>query len=131
MGIECADSHARAVIDSGGGEDCSTTWRISPRNREGRRAARRARPNAPGLPGLARDRQSLNVELSVRAARVLALLAFNVGVELGQLAIVALIWPALRALEARRPVRHRGVAEWASAGICGLGLYWFLSRALA
>ena len=47
------------------------------------------------------------------------------------LAVVALIWPALRALEARSPDGHRGVAEVASAGICGLGLYWFLVRALA
>jgi hypothetical protein len=59
-----------------------------------------------------------------------ALFGFNLGVELGQLAVVALAWPALRALEARSPRGHRGVAEVASAGICGLGLYWFLMRAL-
>jgi hypothetical protein len=59
-----------------------------------------------------------------------ALFGFNVGVELGQLGVVALVWPLLRALEARRPPVHRQVAEVLSAGICGLGLYWFLTRAL-
>jgi hypothetical protein len=61
-----------------------------------------------------------------------ALFGFNVGVELGQLAIVLLVWPALRALELRSPARlHRRVAELGSAAICGLGLYWFLERTLA
>ena len=46
-----------------------------------------------------------------------------------QLAIVCLVWPALRALERGSPLRwHRGVAEVGSAAICGLGLYWFVVR---
>jgi hypothetical protein len=69
-------------------------------------------------------------EMELPANRVApALFGFNVGVEIGQLAIVALVWPALRSLERHRPERHRGVAEVGSAAICGLGLYWFLSRA--
>jgi len=57
-----------------------------------------------------------------------ALLGFNVGVELGQLGVVALVWPLLRL--ARRQHRiHRWVAELGSASICGLGLFWFVSRA--
>lgn len=59
----------------------------------------------------------------------LALLCFNVGVELGQLAIVAAAWPLLRALariDGGRP--HRLVAELGSAAVCGLGLFWFLTR---
>jgi hypothetical protein len=61
-----------------------------------------------------------------------ALFGFNAGVELGQLGVVALVWPALRALEMRSPQRaYRLVAEVGSAAICGLGLYWFLERALA
>jgi hypothetical protein len=60
-----------------------------------------------------------------------ALFGFNLGVELGQLGVVALVWPALRALEAGGHGRlHRRVAELGSAAICGLGLYWFLTRAL-
>jgi hypothetical protein len=60
-----------------------------------------------------------------------ALFGFNAGVEIGQLAIVALVWPALRALETKSPLRlHRRVAELGSAAICALGLYWFLARTL-
>lgn len=59
-----------------------------------------------------------------------ALLGFNVGVELGQLAVVALLWPLLRRLARFDEGRvERLVAETASAGICGLGLFWFLTRA--
>jgi hypothetical protein len=71
-------------------------------------------------------------EMELPAGRVApALFGFNLGVELGQLAIVALIWPALRWLEAHLPGRHRQVAEAASAAICGLGLYWFVVRTFA
>lgn len=59
-----------------------------------------------------------------------ALVGFNVGVELGQLAVVALLWPLLRWLARFREGRvERLVAEAASAAICGLGLFWFLTRA--
>jgi hypothetical protein len=60
-----------------------------------------------------------------------ALFGFNVGVELGQLGVVLLVWPALRGLARwRGEAATRWVAEVASAGICGLGLYWFLTRNL-
>ena len=58
-----------------------------------------------------------------------ALLGFNVGVELGQLAVVALLWPllmGLRSLAQGRP--HRRFTEWAGAAICGIGLFWFVTR---
>ena len=59
-----------------------------------------------------------------------ALVGFNVGVELGQLAVVALLWPLLRWLARFDEGRlERLVAETASAAICGLGLFWFLTRA--
>ncbi len=61
-----------------------------------------------------------------------ALFGFNVGVEAGQLAVVACLWPCLRALA--RPADGRAlalVAETCSAAICGLGLFWFLTRSLA
>jgi hypothetical protein len=61
---------------------------------------------------------------------VRALLGFNVGVELGQLAVLALVWPLLlvaaRVAEGRP---HRLIAEVGSAAICGLGTFWFLVRA--
>ena len=60
-----------------------------------------------------------------------ALLGFNLGVEGGQLAGGALIWPAL--VLRRRPAGGRPsrlFAEVASAAICAVGVYWFLARAL-
>ena len=59
-----------------------------------------------------------------------ALFGFNVGVEIGQIAVVAAAWPLLRML--RRigdGGAHRWVVDAASAGICGLGIFWFVTRA--
>ena len=62
---------------------------------------------------------------------VSALFGFNAGVEIGQLGAVALAWPVLAALERIQGGRwHRLAAEAGSAAICGLGLFWFLTRAL-
>ncbi len=61
-----------------------------------------------------------------------ALFGFNAGVEAGQLAVVACLWPCLRALA--RPAGGRAlalVAETGSAAICGLGVYWFVTRSFA
>ena len=61
-----------------------------------------------------------------------ALLGFNLGVEAGQLAVVAVLWPVLvwlRTVAGGRP--HRMVVDVAGASICGLGLFWFLTRAFA
>jgi hypothetical protein len=57
-----------------------------------------------------------------------ALLGFNVGVELGQLAVVTLGWLALRAVDRRIPGARRRIAELGSAAICALGVYWFVTR---
>ncbi len=59
-----------------------------------------------------------------------ALLGFNVGVELGQLAIVAVAWPLLRRLLDRNPAREPLLVQAASTPILSVGLFWFLSRAL-
>jgi hypothetical protein len=56
-------------------------------------------------------------------------LSFNVGVELGQLAILALAFLALGAFRAR-PWYRRRVAVPASLAIAGVGLFWTVSRAL-
>lgn len=71
-------------------------------------------------------------ELQLPTQRLVpALFGFNLGVEIGQLAVVALVWPALRVLEGRAPEGlHRRVAEAGSAVVCGLGLYWFVARTL-
>ena len=58
-----------------------------------------------------------------------ALFGFNVGVELGQLAVVALAWPLLRWLEGLAGGRwHRFAVDAGSAVICGTGLFWFVTR---
>jgi hypothetical protein len=58
-----------------------------------------------------------------------ALLGFNVGVELGQLVIVAFAWPLLRVALRREPARRRLLIQLGSSPILAAGLYWFLSRA--
>ncbi len=62
---------------------------------------------------------------------VSALFGFNVGVEIGQLAVVLVAWPTLRWIFRWRGAgAHRLVSEWGSAAICGLGLFWFTMRAI-
>jgi hypothetical protein len=59
----------------------------------------------------------------------IGLLGFNAGVELGQLLVVAAVWPLLKLLE-RRPALRVWSGDLASAGVCALGTFWFVSRAL-
>jgi hypothetical protein len=59
-----------------------------------------------------------------------ALLGFNLGVELGQIALVSLAWGAGAVLLVRLPAFPRRLAiDVLSAALCGLGLYWFVERA--
>lgn len=55
-----------------------------------------------------------------------SLLAFNLGVELGQLAIIAAVFPLLL-WSMRRPL-HRRVVQAVSLVLLGLGLYWAATR---
>jgi hypothetical protein len=58
-----------------------------------------------------------------------ALFGFNLGVELGQLGVVLLLWPALRWLaRVRSGVVYSWIAESGSAAILALGLYWVVTR---
>lgn len=59
-----------------------------------------------------------------------ALLGFNLGVEIGQIALVALAWPILLALERGSRLHRVRVVQVCSAPILAAGLYWFLSRSL-
>jgi hypothetical protein len=69
-------------------------------------------------------------ELALPPGRLaLALGGFNVGVELGQLAVIALAWPLVRA--AVRAGFGRAVAEIGSSALCGLGVFWLVVRAFA
>jgi len=69
------------------------------------------------------------LEAQVEARRLAqALFGFNVGVEIGQLAAIALLWPAL-VLIGRRTGARLAVVEVGSAAVAALGLFWFVSRA--
>jgi len=64
-----------------------------------------------------------------RGRLVPALFGFNLGVEVGQITVVLLVWPLLRLLSRARTLRwHRSIAELSSAAIGGLGLFWFVTR---
>ncbi len=69
-------------------------------------------------------------ELALPPERLVpALFGFNIGVEIGQLGVVALLWPILYRLRAYgRGLPYRFFAEFASATTCALGLYWFITR---
>ncbi|HEV2104188.1 MAG TPA: HupE/UreJ family protein [Candidatus Eisenbacteria bacterium] len=57
-----------------------------------------------------------------------ALASFNLGVELGQMAIVLAVAPALALLRARRPALAAPVVAWGSAGVIAAGGYWLVQR---
>jgi hydrogenase/urease accessory protein HupE len=72
-----------------------------------------------------------------RSALVPALASFNLGVEIGQIAIVSLVVPALLGMDrlfanrrgaAAQPIRPALAVYGISAAIVGLGSYWFVAR---
>jgi hypothetical protein len=70
-------------------------------------------------------------ELKLPTERLaLGLVGFNLGVETGQLLVIALVWPLLWQLS-----RWRSARQWANDGgaafICALGTYWFVARSFA
>ncbi len=56
-----------------------------------------------------------------------SLVAFNVGVEVGQIVVVLLAYPVIRAIQ--RAPRRRAIVATASSAILTLALYWFVERA--
>ena len=62
------------------------------------------------------------------SALVASLVTFNVGVEIAQVAIVALVVPALYALTRTR--LHAPLTRMASVVILSLGLFWLYQRVL-
>jgi hypothetical protein len=58
-----------------------------------------------------------------------ALIGFNLGVELGQIGVVLLLWPLI-GLGARfaSNATRRLSSEISAAALCGLGLYWLVDR---
>lgn len=62
-----------------------------------------------------------------RAMLAPSLLTFNLGVELGQLVIVALAWPLLRWVRGL-PGMWPGGMRWASTAVAALGVFWLVQR---
>jgi hypothetical protein len=61
-------------------------------------------------------------------ARLLCLLAFNLGIETGQLAVVLTVMPIVYALRAGA-VYRRAIMPWGSAAIAAVALVWLVQRA--
>jgi hypothetical protein len=61
-------------------------------------------------------------------ARLVSLLAFNCGIEVGQLAVVCAVMPLAYALR-RGALYRRAVLPWGSAAIAAVALVWFVQRA--
>jgi hypothetical protein len=57
-----------------------------------------------------------------------SVLAFNTGVEVGQLLVVAVLAPIAAAMQARRPELRAAVVRYASVAIMVLGLAWSVQR---
>ncbi len=57
-----------------------------------------------------------------------SLLSFNLGVEIGQLAVVVVVATALAALRARSETAGRRLAVAGSIGVIAAGTFWFLER---
>ena len=71
-------------------------------------------------------------EAGLPAANVApALLGFNLGVETGQLVVVALGWLLLRGRLTGPAPKRLATLQWGTTPVLAAGLYWFLSRALA
>jgi hypothetical protein len=71
------------------------------------------------------------VEMTLPTDRLVpALIGFNLGVELGQIGVVLLLWPfiVLGSRFASNQTR-RIASEISAAALCGLGLYWLVERA--
>jgi hypothetical protein len=93
--------------------------------------ARQLRPGITTLFGLIHGFGFAGVLIEVglpEHALVPALLGFNAGVELGQITIVCLLglvgWLVIKQLRKYRMLS----TELLSAGLCGLGVYWFIQR---
>ena len=57
-----------------------------------------------------------------------ALFGFNIGVELGQLLVVAAAWPVLHWVRRRGEAPSKTLVQWGSAAALCAGTFWFVSR---
>jgi len=67
------------------------------------------------------------VDAHLSSERLLrALFGFNLGVEAGQLVVVAALWPLLRAIRSQE--RGATILELGSVSVLALGVFWFVVR---
>jgi len=62
-------------------------------------------------------------------ARLISLVSFNLGIELGQLAVVLVVMPLVYRARSS-PLYRRTVMPWGSAAIASLALVWLVQRAV-
>jgi len=103
---------------------------------EDRDAALRFRPFLTLLFGLVHGFGFANVLLDIGLAPgrlAVALVGFNLGIEAGQLVVVAALWIlggfVARRLSDARAARH--AADLLAAALCALGVFWLVERSLA
>jgi len=59
---------------------------------------------------------------------LLPLAGFNIGVELGQLALVTAMVISGIIMRSQNPLATEEVAKWVAAIVCGFGVFWFVQR---
>jgi hypothetical protein len=64
-----------------------------------------------------------------QGARLLSLVAFNLGIETGQLAVVLTVMPVVYALRSGA-IYRRAIMPWGSAVIAAVALVWLVQRAV-
>ncbi|WP_031090691.1 HupE/UreJ family protein [Streptomyces sp. NRRL WC-3549] len=71
---------------------------------------------------------ALGIEAAWSWTLLWSLLVFNIGIEVVQLAVIALLFPLLLLLGRRSPRTARWVTGALSAGVAAMGLVWFVQR---
>ncbi|MFC4011996.1 HupE/UreJ family protein [Nonomuraea purpurea] len=73
---------------------------------------------------------ALGIDQALSWTLLWSLLVFNVGIEVVQLAIIALVYPLLALLRHRRPAGELWTTATIAAGVAVMGLVWFVQRVL-
>ncbi|MFD7438435.1 HupE/UreJ family protein [Streptomyces sp. NPDC059861] len=71
---------------------------------------------------------ALGIEAAWSWTLLWSLLVFNVGIEVVQLAVIAVVFPLLLALRRHSPRAGLRATGLVSAGVCVMGLLWFVQR---
>ncbi|MEU6716400.1 HupE/UreJ family protein [Nonomuraea sp. NPDC046802] len=73
---------------------------------------------------------ALGIDQALSWTLLWSLLVFNVGIEVVQLAVIALVYPLLALLRHRQPAGELWTTGTVSAGVAVMGLVWFVQRVL-